>query len=531
MIAFDKLRLTVLLETVSYLLIMSLQLLTIQHWLRKHATFRPQYPAVIFEDKRLTYKQLYEEVNRLSNAFIAAGIGKGDKVATLLSNSLELWETYWACAAIGAVAVPLSPLLRGQGLFNLLDNSDTKLVITSQNLTEHIDVVRKNLKNIPPKNFWVIDINEDGYQNYHIQKQKQTADPPAVADVTGDDPYNIIYSSGTTGLPKGIVISHAVRALYGSLFANAYRMTPESVVLHSGSIIFNGSFLTLMPAMLLGCTYVLMSHYDAKEVVDIIKKEKVTHTILVPSQIIGCLQREDFTKKHLSSLEYILSVGAPLLLDHKQELNKRIPGVFYELYGLTEGFMTVLDKNDALRKTGSVGTVPQFMELKIVNDEGKELPSGEIGEIAGKGPLLMTEYYKNPELTNEAIKDGWLFTGDLGYMDIDGFLFLTGRKKDLIISGGVNVYPTDIEEVVIRHPAVKDVAVFGVPHTEWGETPVAAVVLKEGILATPVEIKCWANQNLEARFQKIYKVIIMDELPRNVAGKILKRELREKFAE
>lgn len=510
---------------------MSLQLLTIQHWLKKHARYRPDHPAIIFEDKRITYKQLYEEVNRLSNAFIDAGIGKGDKVATLLPNSLELWEIYWACAAIGAIAVPLSPLLRGQGLFNLLENSDTKLVITSQHLTEHIDVVRKKLKNISPKNFWIIDAIEHGYKNYHKQKQKQATVSPNVADINGDDPYNIIYSSGTTGLPKGIVISHAVRALYGLLFASTYRMTPESVVMHSGSIIFNGSFLTLMPAMFLGCTYVLMSHFDAKDVVATIRKEKVTHTILVPSQIIGCLQLPEFTKKYLSSLEYILSVGAPLLLEQKHELNKRIPGVFYELYGLTEGFMTILDKNDAMKKTGSVGTPPQFMELKIVNDVGEELPKGEIGEIIGKGPLLMTGYYKNTEQTKEAIKDGWLFTGDMGYVDGDGFLFLTGRKKDMIISGGVNVYPTDIEEVVIRHPSVKDVAVFGVPHKEWGETPVAAVVLNEKAVATDIEIKCWANQNLEARYQKLHKVIIMDELPRNVAGKILKRELRERFAE
>ena len=508
---------------------MSLQLLTIQYWLRNHATYRPKHPAIIFEDKRLTYKELYEEVNRLSNAFIATGIGKGDKVATLLSNSLELWEIYWACANIGAVAVPLSPLLRGQGLFNLLDNSDTKLIITSHDLTEHVDAIKKDLQKIPSANFWVTDTNEEGYQNYQTQKQQQSSDAPLTDEVNGSDPYNIIYSSGTTGLPKGIVISHAVRALYGSLFANAFRMTPESVVMHSGSIIFNGSFLTLMPAMFLGCTYVLMSHFDTKDAVDIIHKEKVTHTILVPSQIIACLQNTSFNKEHLSSLEYILSVGAPLLLEHKQDLNKRIPNVFYELYGLTEGFMTILDKNHAMIKTGSVGTAPQFMELKIVDDEGKELPKGKIGEIIGKGPLLMTAYYKNPEQTKEALNNGWLFTGDLGYLDEDGFLFLTGRKKDLIISGGVNVYPTDIEEIVIKHKAIKDVAVFGIPHNEWGETPVAAVVLHEGASVTADEIKDWANQNLEARYQKIYKVMIIDELPRNIAGKVLKRELREKY--
>ncbi len=510
---------------------MSLQLLTIQYWLRKHARFRPDHPAIIFEDKRLTYKELYEEVNRLSNAFIAAGISKGDKVATLLSNSLELWETYWACANIGAVAVPLSPLLRGQGLFNLLDNSDTKLVITSHDLTEHIDFVKKDLQKIPSDNFWVTDANEEGYQNYHTKKQQYSTEAPAAEEVIGTDPYNIIYSSGTTGLPKGIVISHAVRALYGSLFANAYRMTPESVVMHSGSIIFNGSFLTLMPSMFMGCTYVLMSHFDAKEVVDIIHKEKVTHTILVPSQIIGCLQKATFNKEHLSSLEYILSVGAPLLMEHKQELNKQIPNVFYELYGLTEGFMTILDRNYSMTKTGSVGTPSQFMELKIVDEAGKELLQGKIGEIVGRGPLLMTEYYKNPEQTKEAVKNGWLFTGDLGYVDEDGYLFLTGRKKDLIISGGVNVYPTDLEEIIIRHKAVKDVAVFGIPHTEWGETPVAAIVLHDDATSSADEIKDWANQNLEARYQKIYKVIIIDELPRNVAGKVLKRELREQFAD
>jgi acyl-CoA synthetase (AMP-forming)/AMP-acid ligase II len=330
-------------------------------------------------------------------------------------------------------------------------------------------------------------------------------------------------------LPKGIVISHAVRALYGSLFANAYRMTPESVVMHSGAIIFNGSFLTLMPAMYLGCTYVLRSHFDAQEVIDCIHHEKVTHTILVPSQIINCLQQPHFNQEHLSSLEYVLSVGAPLLQDQKDKLNHRLPGIFYELYGLTEGFMTILDKNDVRKKSGSVGRPPQFMEIRIVDEKGNNLPAGKIGEIVGRGPLLMTGYYKNEVQTREAIRDGWLYTGDLGYVDEEGFLFLTGRKKDLIISGGVNVYPTDIEEIIIRHPGIKDVAVFGAPHEEWGETPVAAVVLTEGTVTNAAELKTWINNNIEARYQKVHEVLILEELPRNVAGKILKRELRENY--
>lgn len=496
---------------------MSLQLLTIQHWLSHHAKYRADHPAFICGKDRLSYRELNDEVTKLANAFIAAGIQKGDKVATVLHNCRELYETYWACAAIGAVAVPLSPLLRGQALSGLLTNADVKLVVTCIQLKQHVG----------EKNSWFID---GDIASYHTEKNKQPTTLHTVAEVSGDDAYNIIYSSGTTGLPKGIVISHAVRALYGALFANAFRMKPESVVMHSGSIIFNGSFLTLMPAMYLGCTYILQDHFDAKEVVNIIHEEKITHTILVPSQIINCLHEKNFTQQHLPHLEYVLSVGAPLLQEHKDSLNERIPGTFYELYGLTEGFMTILDKNDVKLKSGSVGRPPQFSEMKIIDDSGNEQPNGKVGEIIGRGPLLMTGYYKNPEQTADALRQGWLYTGDLGYVDDDGFLFLTGRKKDLIISGGVNVYPTDIEEIIIRNNAVKDVAVFGVPHKEWGETPVAAIVLKDNNTAVQSnELKDWINRHIDARYQKIHDVIIIPELPRNIAGKILKRELKEQY--
>ena len=215
---------------------MFLHLLTIQNWLQHHSTYRGDHLAIVSENKRLTYRQLHEEVSMLANAFTQAGICKGDKVATLLHNTLELYETYWACAAIGAVAVPLSPLLRGQGLFNLLDNADTKLVITCSELIEHVDQIKKTLK-ISSSNFWVIDHASESYQSYHSKKANASVQLKNIEPVNGSDPYNLIYSSGTTGLPKGILISHAVRSLYGSLFANAFRMTPESVVMHSGAII------------------------------------------------------------------------------------------------------------------------------------------------------------------------------------------------------------------------------------------------------------------------------------------------------
>lgn len=503
--------------------------LTIQHWLTRHAKYKAQKTAIICGKQRQTFSELNANVNQLIRALQQAGVCKGDKVATILPNCIELWEIYWACAKMGAVAVPLSPLLRGAGLANLINNADTKLVITNCETAGYITEIKNYVTQVVSDNYWLInDSGISGWQSYHTLKAAQPATEPDVETVTGSDPYNIIYSSGTTGLPKGIVISHAVRALYGSLFANSYRMTPESVVMHSGSIIFNGSFLTLMPAMFLGCTYVLQHHFDPHQVITDIGTESVTHTILVPSQIITCLQQEKFCKQQLPSIEYILSVGAPLLLEHKQELNQRLPGVFYELYGLTEGFMTILDKTDAARKTGSVGYPPSFMEMQICNESGVPVSIGTIGEIVGRGPLLMDGYYKNETQTKEALRNGWLYTGDLGYVDEEGFLYLTGRKKDLIISGGVNVYPADIEEVIIKHPAVKDVAVFSVAHSEWGETPVAAIVLKT-MEADAATIKIWVNDHIDARFQKVNDIMILDELPRNVAGKVLKHELKKQY--
>lgn len=505
--------------------------LTIQHWLTNHAKYTPNKIAIICGKHRLSFEQLNASVNQLIHSLKRAGIKKGDKVATVLPNCLELWEVYWACAKMGAVAVPLSPLLRGHGLANLIINADTSLIIINKETLPYLHEIKPLLHLHNDAAVWVTNAESNvGADSYYMQKRAFDGTEPVLDNLVGSDSYNIIYSSGTTGLPKGIVISHAVRALYGSLFANYYRMTPESVVMHSGSIIFNGSFLTLMPAMFLGCTYILQDHFDPAEVVTTIQQENVTHTILVPSQIIACLQQTEFAKETLPSIEYILSVGAPLLLEHKQALNKQLPGVFYELYGLTEGFMTILDKNDAMRKTGSVGYPPRFMQISIKDEHGKELPIGTTGEIVGTGPLLMDGYYKNPEQTATALKDGWLYTGDLGYIDEDGFLYLTGRKKDLIISGGVNVYPADIEEVVIQHEAVNDVAVFGVPHPEWGETPVAAIVLKEHKRASSsIEIQNWVNKHIDARFQKLSEVMIVAELPRNIAGKVLKHELKKRY--
>jgi acyl-CoA synthetase (AMP-forming)/AMP-acid ligase II len=399
-------------------------------------------------------------------------------------------------------------------------------------LIDVVDEARPNLPTIAPDRYLLIDkADQPGYRYYYdltVQASHQEPDPVPIND---DDLFNIIYSSGTTGLPKGIIHTHYVRAMYCSLFAAAYRILPESVVLHAGSIVFNGAFLTLMPALFTGATYILMPSGEPSKIIETIERERVTHMKTVPSQIIGILNAPNFAPEKLKSLEMLGSVGAPLHMEHKEKLASLLPGIFYELYGLTEGFVTILDKNERPEKLGSVGCPPQFFEMRIMSEEGAVLPPGEVGEIVGRGPILMPGYYKRPDLTAQSIIDGWLHTGDMGYMDEDGYLYLVDRKKDLIISGGVNVYPRDIEEIVVQHPAVQEAAVFGVPSEKWGEAPLAAVVLRQGNRVTPESLREWINQRVGARYQQVVGVVIMDEFPRNVAGKTLKRVMRDKYWE
>jgi len=495
-----------------------------------HAQYRPDHLAVVFEDQRLTWSEFNRQINRLANALVNLGIQKGDKVTTILPNCLELLEIYWAIAKIGAVVVPASTLLLEQAMKTLLQDSDSVLLITNSQFVEKIDTIKSELPAIAEGRYILTDgPNHAGYLDYHALKSAAGDKEPKGIVVNPDDVFNIMYSSGTTGLPKGIVHSHYIRCMYANSFAAAFRMTPESVTLHAGAIVFNGAFVDLMPTMFVGATYILLSQFDPVSFIETVEREKVTHIMVVPAQIIAMLNAPNFSPQALESLQMILSLGAPLLKQHKDELNKRLPGRFYELYGLTEGFVTILDKEDYAAKPDSVGVPPPFFEMRILDESGNDLPPGEVGEICGRGPILMPCYYKRPDLTAEAIQDGWLHSGDMGYVDDDGFLYLVDRKKDMIISGGVNVYPRDIEEVVAQHPAVQDVAVFGIPHDKWGETPLAAVTLLESGSVASEELKNWINQHVAAKFQRVHDVVIMEAFPRNVAGKILKRVMREGY--
>jgi long-chain acyl-CoA synthetase len=505
--------------------------------LARHARYRPRHTAVVMEaktphghDVRLNWREFDAYVNRWANALAGLGVARGARVATVLANSLELLATYWACAKLGAVAVPLSPMLTASGLASLLADASPTVVLASSDQLQTLDDVRRDVSSKPA---WVLvdaaaDDEAAGYRAFGLLHAEASEAAP-VAHVGQGDLLTLMYTSGTTGLPKGIQHTHFIRAMYALTMANAWRMAPESVVLHSGAIVFNGAMVTMFPAIMTGATYVLRRAFDVDDFIDTVERERVTHTMLVPSQIVAILNARSFDPARLVSLEMILSLGAPLLKEHKDRLNEHLPHRFYELYGLTEGFVTILDRDDAERKAGSVGVPPPFYEMRIVGEDGHDLPAGEIGEIVGRGPITMPGYYNRADQTSQALRDNWLYSGDLGYVDDEGFLYLVDRKKDMIDTGGVKVYPKDLEEIAVRHPAILDVAVFGIPHPKWGETPVAAVVLREPGSVAADELKEWVNARVAARYQRLDRVVVMEEFPRNAAGKTLKRELRAPF--
>ena len=498
----------------------------------RHGRYRPDHAAVVFGDQRLTWKAFNHRVNRCANALRELGVVKGDRVAAILPNRLELLELYWASAKLGSVVVPLSPLLQENGVQSLLADSAPKVLVTDSATAPMLQRIRPHLDFGSELEVLVVAGGPapPRTRSYAEVLRQASEDEPPQSNVMGTDLFNICYSSGTTGLPKGITHSHDVRANYGAHFAAAFRMTPESVVLHSGSIVFNGAFVTLMPSFFLGGTYILQAQFDPEEFIATVERERVTHVMLVPSQIIAILNSPKFSPRALRSLEMILSLGAPLHHRHKEILHEALPHRLYELYGLTEGFVTILDRNDFRRKMDSVGSCPPLFEIRICGDDGSDVPVGEVGEIVGRGPILMPGYYNRPDLTAEAIRDGWLFTGDLGRLDEDGYLYLVDRKKDMIVSGGVNVYPRDIEDVVFQHESVVEAAVFGVEDDKWGEVPVVAVVLEENAAEGDAErIRAWANERVGAKYQRLREVVILDAMPRNVAGKTLKRELRADY--
>ena len=320
--------------------------------LARHARYRPSHPAVVIGNQRLTYLQFNAFVNRWANALAVLGVGRGDRVATILPNSIELLATYWACAKLGAAVVPLSPLLLAAGFLSLLNDAKPRVILSTKTLCGVLDEVRPQLAYQAAVTWVLIDGEVPEYSSYASLCAAASVTEPMI-EVQAGDLMTIMYTSGTTGLPKGIMHTHFIRAMYAGLMSASWRMSPESIVLQTGAIVFNGAMLTLLPAFHCGATYILHKQFDALAMIDTITAEKVTHIMMVPSQIITMLNLPTFNPDKVKSLEMILSLGAPLHKAHKEHLNRVLPNRFYEIYGVTEGFITLTAPTRCARQARS----------------------------------------------------------------------------------------------------------------------------------------------------------------------------------
>ncbi len=496
-----------------------------------HARFRTDKTALVCGDERLTWGELNTRCNRVANRLLDAGAGKPASVALLMNNAAQTAVVLLGIMKSGACVVPISTMLRPAQVASLLVDSGASVVFADAGTRALADAAFEGLTGADQLLTICADSGEGRW--YALDDWLQGAadgEPPVRYDLVDD--FNIIYSSGTTGTPKGIVQTHRARQHWSYSNALELRMDHTSVALATTALYSNGTWFMLLPPLFVGATVVVMDGFSPDGFLDAVAREGVTHTFMVPTQYIGVLESAKLPAANLSSLRTLLSAGSPLRQDTKEAILERIGTGLFELYGFSEGFATMC-RPEQQHKRGSVGTPVIGFDLRIVDDEGRELSPGEAGEIVGYGGGLMKHYHNRPEETEAAIwRDErgrtFLRSGDIGKLDDDGFLYILDRKKDMIISGGFNIFPKDIEEVIGAHPEVSDVTVIGIPDPKWGETPLALVIPVAGAALDTAALLDWANARL-AKAQRLSAVELREDFPRNALGKVIKRELRAPY--
>jgi long-chain acyl-CoA synthetase len=506
--------------------------LPLTEFIARNGQWYPDKTAIVCKGESLTCGALNRKINRLANRLIRDGISRGDRVAVLSLNCLEYPEILFGILKSGAVVVPISTMLRKETILSELQDARPKTIFSGY---PFLDIFEDGLTPvIPPQNRILISGESEGWVSYADYCNTETASDPRIV-LSPEDIYNIIYSSGTTGKPKGIVHTHQARALFAMTCGLEFRIHNEAVCLITTPLYTNGTQLTFLPTALLGGTLVLMPSFDPIELLNLIQHEKCTHLFMVPTQFIRTMEHPEFGRFDTSSVEILISAAAPLWKKTKGEIIEKFPNAkLVELYGVTEGISTVLRPDEQFRKPGSVGKPRLGGDIKIISDQGQELPPGEVGEIAGFNFSMMSGYFNNPDATIAASwhdDSGRLYvrTGDIGRLDSDGYLYILDRKKDMIVSGGINIYPSDIEGIILGHPDVAETAVIGVPHKKWGESPIAFVVRRNPYSSIDEgALKDWINSHL-APYQRIMALEFRQSLPKNDLGKILKNELRAPY--
>ena len=496
----------------------------------------PDKEALVYGETRLTYKQFNARINKLANALVDLGIKKGGKVAILAFNCNQFMEAYFALAKIGGVAVPLNFRLHPEELKYIINNSDAEALIVGEAFVEIAKGIRNDLPQV--KEYVAITAEPlEGMLNYESWIAGYPDDEPLIL-VDEDDPAFIMYTAGTTGRPKGAVITNKnemVLWMLGAAFVFSEPGLPDmwNVRAFGAPPIFHlASFGFCQFMFFLGATVILpVEVFNPAYIMETIEKEKINALVLVPAMTNFLLMLPDLDKYDTRSLQLWGSSGAILPTETRKQIMKNFPNVrIFDLFGMTEmsALVSGLLPSQSKGREASVGKALPFIEIRVVDDNDNDVPVGEVGEAIYRGPTVLKEYYKNPEATAEAMRGGWFHSGDLVKRDEEGFLYVVDRKKDMINSGGENIYPAEIEAVLLKNPKIQESAVIGVHDVEWGESVKAIVVPKPGEELTEKEIIDFCKGHL-ASFKKPKSVDFIDVLPRNAMGKVLKTVLREQY--
>lgn len=501
-------------------------------WLARRALLSPDREAFVdgVTLERLTFSELNARSCKLANAFLSQEVTKGERIGLLLGNCVEFMEAYFALAKIGAVGVPLNWRLVANELeFILKDSGATRLIFDDSFLPVVEDLHSRGDKTDIHQ--W-IQLSHDESQasfaiDYREYREKGDAIEPDLG-IGDDDLLYIMYTSGTTGLPKGVVHSHNTVAWANFTFMATFYIHEKDRYFSPMPMFHVGALTPLTLMVYKGVPTIVMHSFDPVQAWNVIEQEQVTFGLMVPAMLNFMLQVGDVQRFDFSSLRLVLTGAAPVpdaLIEAYDQLG--VPVVI--CYGLTEscGPASAIDEENALRKIGSAGKPFFHTDVRIVRPDGTECEVNESGEVLVGGNHIMLEYWNRPEATKETIVDGWLYTGDVARKDEEGFIYIQDRIKDMIISGGENVYPAEIENLLQEHPAIAESAVIGQPSEKWGESPVAIVVRKDTDL-TQSDVLNFLQSKI-ARYKLPYGVEFVDSIPRNPSGKILKWILRDQF--
>lgn len=505
---------------------------------RRNGARFPNKTALIYGDYSITFKELNDRVNRLSNSLLRLGARKGDRLAVLIHNSTEYVEIYFASAKTGCIMVPINNLLKSGEIRQILEYVSPRFLIFDPDYEELASSMKQGSGSLECL-IGLRGASLIGSEQYDSLIEQGSPEEPSVV-VSDNDVLSIMLTSGTTGMPKGVMRTHRhelVEALCGAM---------ELKIQNSDRTLFLFPFYHVAFVENLGRhsiranTIVIRREggFNAKETLEILSRQKVTMCQLVPTMINALVQEKNFEDYDLSHLRTLVYVGSTIATALLKKAIEKFKCQFTQLYGQTEGgpSCTILGPEDhvlsgeaaVLARLASAGKPMVDYEVKIVDSEDKDLPVGEVGEIAVRGETVTVGYWNMPDETAKTLRGGWLHTGDMGRLDEDGYLYIVDRKNDMIISGGKNIYPREIEEVLYRHQAILEATVIGVPDEYWGEAVKAVVALKEGMAATEEEIIAFCKENL-ASYKKPRGVEFRKELPKNPAGKILKRTIRAEY--